>query len=211
MKKFVIYFVVCVLALSAFTGCCKPVEDPVPTGDASPVLYKKFLAGEIPSIDENGEEKAIRDYLTHSGSEAYTYAFLDMTGDGILELCVRYQMEMFFFTIKNDAVHHWHTEFGGYTKLLNNGAFLYERHGGAPAHIDYKYYELDANGDVKFSVSFAWYDGNTVEAGKENSNLYLIDGNEVAQAEYEEKTKGYLAVGDDQIVWYDQDGNVKNG
>ena len=70
---------------------------------------------------------------------------------------------------------------------------------------------MDANGDVKFSVSFAWYDGNTVEAGKENPNLYLIDGNEVSQAEYEEKTKGYLAVGDDQIVWYDQDGNVKNG
>lgn len=217
MKKFVIYFVVWVLVLSVFSGCSKPTEDPVPTVDpaptdeTNPVLYKKFLAGEITSLDENGAEKAFGDYLTHSGSDAYTYAFLDMNGDGVLELCVRYQMEMFFFTIKNDAVHHWHTEFGGYTKLLNNGALLYERHGGAPTHIEYKYYELDANGDVKFSISFAWYDGNTVEAGKENPNLYLIDGNEVAQAEYEEKTKGYLAVGDDQIVWYDQDGNVKNG
>ena len=217
MKKFVIYFVVCVLVLSVFSGCSKPTEDPVPTVDpaptdeTSPVLYKKFLAGEITSLDENGAEKAFGDYLTHSGSDAYTYAFLDMIGDGVLELCVRYQMEMFFFTIKNDAVHHWYTEFGGYTKLLNNGALLYERHGGAPTHIEYKYYELDANGDVKFSISFAWYDGETVGAGKEHPDLYMIDGQEVPQAEYEEKTKGYLAVGDDQIIWYDQDGNVKNG
>ena len=211
MRKFLICFVVCMLSLSVFSGCSKPVVDPVPTEDLRPVLYKKFLAGEIPSIDGNGEEKAIGDYLTHSGSDAYTYAFLDMTGDGVLELCVRYQMEMFFFTIKNAAVHHWHTEFGGYTKLLNNGAFLYERHGGAPTHIAYEYYELDANGNVKLSVSFAWYDGNTVEAGKEYPALYLIDEKEVTQAEYEEKTKDYLAVGDDKIVWYDQAGNVKNG
>lgn len=137
-------------------------------------------------------------------AEEYTYTYFDMTGDGIPELCVDTVPEMYFFTIKNGELHHWYTETSIYGRLLNNGALLRERHGAAPEHINYEYYELDANAKEQFSIDFSWWDKATVY-GKEYPEFYEINGQEVSKKEYEEQTKKYLTIGTDKIVWYDKE------
>ncbi len=165
-------------------------------------LYMRFLRGEKTALDENAVAKLFEEYLLMaSNAEEYTYTYFDMTGDGIPELCVDTVPEMYFFTIKNGELHHWYTEHNANSKLLNNGAFLMERHGAAPEHINYEYYELDANAKAQFSISFSWWEKETVD-GKEYPAFYEINGQEVSKREYEEKTQKYLAVGEDKIVWY---------
>ena len=167
-------------------------------------IYKQFLKGEKTALDENGVAKPLTDYiLADYYIDEYVYTFYDLTGDGIPELCVDAMPWMDFFTIKNGELHHWYTE-TIYGQLLNNGAILKERHGGAPEHINYEYYELDENASKKFSISFSWWDKTTLN-GKEYPEFYEINGQEVSKKEYEEQTNKYLTIGNDKIVWYDKD------
>lgn len=165
-------------------------------------LYTQFLSGEIPAND-NGQEKYLKDYLTDFYPEDdgyYKYTFIDMTGDGIDELCIK-NIELYFFTIENGKLNHWCTEGTIYTDLLSNGAIFYERDGAAPEHINYQYYELDENGSISFKITFAWYDGKTVEEGKEYPDMFLVDDIEVTEEEYEEKTKEYMTLSEDRVAW----------
>ncbi len=169
------------------------------------IIYKQFLEGEKTALDENAVAKLFEEYLLMDyNAEEYTYTYFDMTGDGIPELCVDTVPEMYFFTIKNGELHHWYTETSIYGRLLNNGALLRERHGAAPEHINYEYYELDANAKEQFSIDFSWCDKATVD-GKEYPEFYEINGQEVSKKEYEEQTKKYLTIGTDKIVWYDKE------
>ncbi len=173
------------------------------------LLYMQFLKGENTAIDSNGTKRKIDTYfLDGKLDEDYRYTFYDMTGDGVPELCIDKSPEMYFFTVNGNEVYHWYTETKSYSKLLNNGAFLFERHGAAPEHINYEYYELDENANIKFLVTFSWWDSNTFK-GEEYSDFYEINGKEVSKAEYQEKTKKYLDIGSDKIVWYDSAGNIK--
>lgn len=172
-------------------------------------LYTQFLNGEI-AANDNGQEKFLKDYLNgyHPDDDGkYKYTFIDMTGDGIEELCIK-NYELYFFTIENGTLCHWCTEGVIYTDLLNNGALFYERPGGAPTHTSYQYYELDEKGSVSFKITFAWYDGATVEEGKVYPDSYWVNDKEVIKEAYEEKTKEYLARGNDKVTWYDGDVNV---
>lgn len=165
------------------------------------VLYQKFLDKEITALDDDGAPKVLNDFLLYSSEPLeYTYTYFDMTGDGIKELCVKQYSSISFFTVKNAEIHHWYTT-GSYTSLLNNGALLYERHGGAPTHINYEYYVLDKNADITFNVTFSWWDGKTVEHGKIYPDSYLFNDKEISKEKYEEKTKEYLTIGDDEIIW----------
>ena len=128
-----------------------------------------------------------------------------MTGDKLPELCIDTDIEMYFFTIKDGELYHWHTETNTYSKLLNNGAFLMERHGGAPDHINYEYYELDKNAKRSFSFSFSWWDKATADG----IEFYEINGVEVSEREYNRKTKKYLKIGDDKIKWYSINENIE--
>ncbi len=169
------------------------------------IIYKQFLEGEKTALDENAVAKLFEEYLLMDyNAEEYTYTYFDMTGDGIPELCVDTVPEMYFFIIKNGELHHWYTETSIYGRLLNNGALLRERHGAAPEHINYEYYELDANAKEQFSIDFSWCDKATVY-GKEYPEFYEINGQEVSKKEYEEQTKKYLTIGTDKIVWYDKE------
>lgn len=166
-------------------------------------IYEQFLEGKITALDENKNAKLLKDYflVKYNAEEEYTYSYFDMTGDGSPELCVNNIPEMYFFTVKNGELYHWYTETNGYSKLLNNGAFLMERHGAAPTHINYEYYELDKNASKKFSIAFSWWDKTTV-GNEDYPEFYEINGKEVSKAEYEEKMKKYLTIGTDKIVWY---------
>lgn len=182
--------VVCLaLLLSCLsTGCAD-------TAAQAQALYQQFMDGEIRAVDKDGEEQPLSAYLEEaSDDEPYAFQYIDMTGDGVEELCVHKRPVMCFFTVREGAVHLWHEEYTLYTRLLENGAFLYERHGGAPTNICYEYKELSADATVKFSTTFEWYDGATVEVGVIHPDTYLLDGQEVSQEEYKAKTAAYLSL-----------------
>lgn len=202
MKKLLALVCVLSLFLGIFAGC-KSRED-----DAVKVLYQQFIAGEITAFDKDGAEKTFLDYLEWDlEKQDYRYTFLDMTGDGIVELCIQQTPYKYFFTVKDNEIYHWHTEEGLYVNLLNNGALMYERHGGAPTHINYEYYELDQNAEVKFNVTFSCWDGQSIEEGKVYPDEYFFNEEKVTKDEYRAKTKKYLEIGSDKLVWYDMDGN----
>jgi len=174
-------------------------------------LYRRFLTDEVAALDETGVKKFFREYLLWDvDTQAYTYTYLDMTGDGTPELCVKQYPQMYFFTVKNGEISHWYTETNSYVKLLNNGDLLFERHGAAPTHINYEYYELDKNATVTTKATFSWWDGETIEKGKVYPDTYVFDDKEVTKEEYEEKTRHYLSVGFNELVWYDVDGKAIN-
>ena len=164
------------------------------------IIYKQFIEGEKTALDQKGVAKSFEDYVL---KKEYEYAYLDMTGDGIPELCVDTIPEMYFFTIENGKLKHWYTEASVYGKLLNNGAILRERHGGAPEHINYEYYELDKNAKVQNSIAFSWYEETTFN-GKVYAQRYGVNGREVTKEEYERIANQYLTIGTDKIRWYDK-------
>lgn len=197
-------FALCLSLAACGDGQTQPDETQKPD---EAKLFQQFLNGDIPAYDESGAAKLLEGYLIWNMDEqAYSYAYFDVANDGITELCVWQYPEQYFFQVKDGQVHHWYTETKSYSHLLNNGAFLFERHGAAPTHINYEYYELDENAQVTFSVEFSWWDGATVEQGKVYPDHYSFDGKEVTKAEYDAKTEKYLSIGKDQIVWYDMDG-----
>ncbi len=170
------------------------------------LIYNRFLFGQETAFNEYDVAKHIEDYfLDENLKENYCYAYFDMTGDKLPELCIDTDIEMYFFTIKDGELYHWHTETNTYSKLLNNGAFLMERHGGAPDHINYEYYELDKNAKRSFSFSFSWWDKATADG----IEFYEINGVEVSEREYNRKTKKYLKIGDDKIKWYSINENIE--
>ncbi len=171
-------------------------------------LYEQFLNGEI-AANDNGQEKFLKDYFTglYSNDDGYyKYTFIDMTGDGIDELCIK-NIQLFFFTIENGKLNHWCTEGWTYVDLLSNGAIFYERDGAAPEHIDYQYYELDENGAVAFKTTFSWYTATEWPEGPNKELIaypdrYWVDDVEVTKEEYEEKTKEYMTLAEDRVTWY---------
>lgn len=199
MKKIFSLVLVLGFLLCIFSGCNNAKDE------SAKELYKQFIRNEICAVDKNGDEKPIDEYLEFDVSQnSYTYTYIDMTGDGVDELCVRQYPYHWFFTLKNGKVYHWYTENKAYVKLLNNSALLYERHGAAPTHINYEYYELDDNAEVEFYITFSWWDGTTVEEGKIYADTYFFDDKEVSKEEYEKKTKEYLSIGNDKIIWYSE-------
>ena len=203
MKKIIL--VLLALVVLTFSSC---KTSGLRTQEDTEKLYKQFMSGEITAIDENGEEKAFDSYvLDASADDGYTYTFYDMTGDGGVEVIIKKYPEIYFFTEKDGNIYHWYTDTKAYSTLLNNGALLYERKGAGPTHTDYEYYELDENAKVKFSVTFSQYDQTTAEDGKIYPDTYFLNEQEVTKEEYEAKTKDYLLVGSDKIVWYDKAGN----
>lgn len=203
MKKFLALFCVLTLTVCLFAGCKK--QEPKDSKE----LFYEFLRGEITALDDSGEAKYLDGGFAEILSDKYTYCFIDMNRDGEDELCVENpHTNIFFFTEKDGKLYHWSTQPISYTKLLNNGGFLYERQGAAPEHINYKYYELDNNGEVKFSIEFSWWDAFVYwETQKHYDEEYIINDKEVSKEEYEEKTAKYFEIGSDKIVWYDKDGN----
>lgn len=170
------------------------------------LIYNRFIFGQETAFNEYDIAKHIEDYfLDENLKENYCYAYFNMTGDKLPELCIDTDIEMYFFTIKDGELYHWYTETNTYSKLLNNGAFLMENHGAEPEHIFYEYYELDKNAKKKFSYSFAWWDKTTADG----IEYYELNGVEVSQKEYNRKTQKYLNIGEDKIAWYSINENIE--
>ncbi len=196
---------VAVIAVQRYDESGSVISNDTTISKNQKLLYEQFLAGEKTALDADGKAKTLEEFVLHQKLEDdFCYTFLDMTDDGIPELCVK-SIELYFFTIKDGELHHWYTETNTYCKLLNNGDLLFERHGGAPDHINYEYYKLDANASKTTVITFSWWDKTTLD-GEDYPEFYEINGEEVTKEAYQEKTTPYLAVGTDNLVWYDKNG-----
>lgn len=189
MKKLlaIVLFFALILSLCACKGVAPDDKEP----------YTDFLSGKLPFINENGEEAYITDFDFFGEPDTYAaYALYDMNGDSNPELIVNIRNELHIFTIVDNQIHLWREETAVYSRPLNNGAILYERHGGAPEHTNYIYYVPDFYGNTKYQISFSYW-----ESDGKNPEWYDINGEEVSKEAYDAVTKPILLIGDDKIEW----------
>ncbi len=172
------------------------------------VLYESFLAGRITAL-HNGIGRSCDSYVKSVDPfvEDFMYAYCDMTGDGIPELCIR-TTETYIFAVQNGKLHHWHTEKNAHSRPLGNGAFLFEKYGYRPNDVTYEYYVLDANAREIFRVSFSKWEGYTIVEGVNYPYTYYFNEEKVTRFEYDQKTRQYFEAANHKIVWHDQNGNV---
>ncbi len=223
MKKFLALFCVLTVFLFLFSGCKKQnapkKENQTPNEEVVKLtptqLYEGFLKGEITALDQDGNDKTIGEFYK-TFSEKFKYCFIDLTDDNQPELCVYNPADSFtFFTVNDGDLKHLCTQkynsFNEKLTLLNNGAFLKEKNINVSYDKSYQYYELNQNGEEKFSITFYMQDEvNVVYATGEGISpaVYEINGVKVTEAEYKEVENKYLSIGSDKIVWYDKDGNI---
>ena len=171
--------------------------------DAAVSAYEAFLQGDADAEDPKHDlfESGTVNINDLSLGSNTLHALFDMNGDGIPELHLRpttgggYEI----FTYRDDQVVLWHADVA-YCSLLNNGALLYERPGGAPPHTNYIYIELDSNGDEIARVGFSKYevvDENDPKVGVR----YIYEDNDVSKETWDELTKKFLSIKTDLIEW----------
>ncbi|MDR2929204.1 MAG: hypothetical protein LBV41_13565 [Cytophagaceae bacterium] len=201
MKKIVVIFI-SVLLMSA---CATNAKDELSSQELilNHILtsYNKFLKGNI-SIKQENEMIHIQDVFIfdNEDQQAYNqYALFDMNGDALPELHVRSVNSYDIFTYQEEEIKLWHTDVP-YSRPLNNRSILYERIGGAPAHIDYKYKLFDFYGNHIFEISFSKYDSSNRGIYDENS-LYIFDEVELAKEKWDSLTEKILSIDDDLIQW----------
>lgn len=158
--------------------------------------YSEFLRGNI-SVKDNNDMIEISDI--YSLEENYNrYTLFDSNKNGIPELHLSSMREYKIIECDEDTLQ---TIFSGsgYDTLLDNGAILYTRSGSGPEHVCYTYTELDED-NIITQITFDKY--NTMNNILDD-DLYLFEGEEVTKEAFEEKTKNYLNVGSDMIIWSD--------
>lgn len=171
-------------------------------------MYNEFLNGEI-SVSSDTDESSVSSN-TEEGSKINIYdlflldenynkfTFFDANQNGIPELHLSSMREYRILECIDNELKIIYSG-TGYDMLLNNGALLYSRSGGAPEHISYKYTELDADNNI-VQITFEKY--NTLNE-KDEDDLYLFEDEEITKKEFEERTKKYLTVDSDLIIWSD--------
>ncbi len=186
MKKLlaIVLFLTLTLELCACTSVAPDDKEP----------YTDFLSGKLPFINDKGEETYITDF--NFFGEETAYALYDMNGDSNPELLVNMSPELHIFTLADNMVKLWRSDTAYSSRPLNNGAILYERHGGGPEHINYIYYVPDFYGNTKYEISFSYW-----ESDGENPEWYDINGEEVSKEAYDAVTKPILLIGDNKIEW----------
>ncbi len=171
------------------------------------VAYENFLAGSINAQDLKHEISdgviTIKDISLEPDLKTY-YALFDMNGDGISELHLRpitggsYAV----FAYIDGQIVLWH-DGPDYESPLNNGAFLYERDGAAPTHINYYYLVLDSDGNEVTKVYFSKYHSIDESGSAESADydMFMVEDKEVSKDEWDSLTNGYLSLPSDLIIW----------
>lgn len=162
-----------------------------------PMLYKQFLWDVENALDKNGNTLYWSDYAAGEPQDGeYHYTIMDINGDDIPELCVDTVSGLYLFSVNGGRIYHWYTG-SSYERLLNNGAVLLERHGGAPDHVNYEYYTWNKYGEEETVITFSWWaaDGETTPA------YYEVNGEEVSKRAYRKATTSYLKIKSDKIEW----------
>lgn len=161
-------------------------------------LFNSFLNGSIDAIDKSGNTIKI----SEMDSESYRkYTEYDMNGDNIPELCIKTSRTLSIFEIKDGNIVLWRED-SPYCTILNNSAILYKRHGGAPEHKTYIYYETDSDGNTVYEITFTKYESTYID-GIYHPELYIINNREVDETEYINKTEAILNIRYNLINWHD--------
>ncbi|WP_066498982.1 hypothetical protein [Abyssisolibacter fermentans] len=161
--------------------------------------YYEFLSGEISLSSDGNENSKIDIYDIFFLDENYNkYTLFDSNHNGVPELHLSSMREYIILECVNDELDIIYSG-SGYETLLSNGALLYIRSGGGPEHISYAYTKLDANNNI-IQITFTKYNTKNDE---EDDDLYLFEDVEVSRSEFDEKTKNYLNINSDMIIWSD--------
>jgi hypothetical protein len=166
-------------------------------------LFNGFLNGEQ-TVNFNNRRYLIYELVAEYGSniEDLRYANFDMNGDKIPELHLKTPRLYLIFTVNDNEINLWRED-STYANPLNNGTILYERSGGAPAHIDYKYSVLDYYGNSLLEISFEKYSVNKGGTYDENSD-YFFEGVKLQKEDWDRLTEKYLSLGYDMVEWKTQ-------
>lgn len=157
--------------------------------------YFDFISSRSTGLDKQENEIEFLSYIQdklplNSGLDELTFGFYDMNSDGITEMLVQSSGVYAYFTIKAGKAAAWGEIQSIYTYPLKNGNLMLERHGGAPEHINYEYYELDFDGNAVKTTSFSEWHPSAEEGGKAE---YFFNDKAVAEDEYLRLAKQYLA------------------
>lgn len=202
---FTLFAVVFVARIDIFSN--KEAADNYEVGLGVKKLYDKFLYGDGEVIFKDKKysiNELMNEYITEPNE--LCYASFDMNGDTIPELHLKSPRFYLILTAANEGLTVWHED-SVYTQPLNNRAILYERSGGGPEHISYQYSVLDFYGEVLLEISFEKYSPNDDGIYQENSD-YFFEGLKLSKKDWDALTKKYLAIGCDQIKWYEYDANT---
>jgi len=185
------------LLLIVTTGCNSDAKSTKNSGNEMTQncldLYDKFLKGEISvSSESNQSSKIDINQLFQLDENDNKYTMFDSNHNGIPELHLSSMREYIILECINDKLRIIYSG-SGYESLLNNGALLYSRTGGAPEHISYMYTELDAD-----DITFEKY--NTMNDNSDD-DLYLFEDDEVTKSDFDAKTNKYLSTESDLIIW----------
>lgn len=161
-------------------------------------LFNSFLKGSIDAFDKDGNQITISEFHSNTSRK---YAEFDMNGDNISELCIKTPTALTIFEIQNEKLLLWRED-SPYCTILNNSAILHKRHGAAPEHNTYIYYEADSEGNTIYEISFEKYESTYVD-DIYYPELYIVNNQEVSETEYNNKTKAILNIQDNLINWYD--------
>jgi hypothetical protein len=199
MKKVILSIVfvlmICTTSFSSSAITAKNDKSNIIQNDLN--KYYQFLSGELIATDSDKNIVNINDIF--SLDENYNkYTFFDSNNDGIPELQLSSMEEYDIIECINDKLVIIYTG-TGYDKLLNNGALLSTRNGGAPEHISYIYTKLGTNNKID-QIEFEKYNTSN---NNPKDDLYLFEGKKVSKNEFNKKTNGYLNINSDLIIWSD--------
>jgi len=167
--------------------------------------YLDFISSKTKGLNREGTEIDFSNYIQKVlpvksiSDEFISYGFYDMNHDGIVEMSVVGNGVYAYFTIKDNVVTAWSKIQSIYTYPLENGNLMFERHGGAPDHTNYEYYELNFDGNIIKTTSFNEWHPTAEDGGKEE---YFFNDNSVTKDEYSKLTKQYLDYEKAPIEWF---------
>lgn len=198
VKKVILSILIILICTTVISACAKKTDN-----NKSYMIqnclnkYYEFLSNKINAIDNTNNLVYIHDiFLLEENYNKYT--LFDSNRNGIPELHLSSMRAYIIIECDNDELVIIYSG-SGYEKLLNNGALLYTRSGGGPEHISYIYTEICSDNNI-VQTEFSKYNTNNDD---EDDDLYLFEDTEVPKAEFDEKTKEYLNINSDMVIWSD--------
>ena len=157
-------------------------------------LYTKVLNDEEKILFSDGEEVFASNWLGCEDN-SYNYVFMDVNGDEVDELILKYLGKMLIVTDNKGTANEVYIGCT-YDMPISKGnvhGVFYCRPGGAPTHYNYVLSLMDKDFNVKSPQYGSWYDGN--ENGEmDDEDMFFIDQEEkeVSKQDFVDKSKNLL-------------------
>jgi hypothetical protein len=202
---------IAIYAMFCLTGCDTPKTEVLPMSDPVETTvdfgneclnavsaYTDFLLGKS-AVTYNDSVIAC-DVLTEVGNHN-RFALFDINRDGIPEMHVRTSRFFGSFTFRGGEMVLVY-EGSPYDNLLNDGAVLYVREGGAPPHVSYQYRTFDGDFNIEDNIDFEKHDTDENEI-YDGSDEYYYRSEKISFEEWFSLTDAWLTTGADAVQWFD--------